>query len=278
MVGGRGVRIAGLLDLGGGGVDGPEVGDRGGHHEHVRVRGVLGHRVAQLAGRADVDDVDAGGVDESGGVAGDQRHIGAALCGDPGHGVALLSRAAVADEPHRVDGLAGAARGDQHLDPGQVIGQRIAAGQQELGQRGDLLGLGQPAGTAVRAGEPARRRFEDDGAAAAQSGDVFDGGRVQPHLGVHGGREQHRTTRGQQRRGQQVIGAPGDGAGQQVGGGRSDDHQIGLLADAHVRHLVDVVEDAGVHGLAGERLEGGGPDEPQRGLGWGRRGRRGRPR
>ena len=72
-------------------VRGPEVGDGGGHHEHVRVGGVLGHRVPQLGGRADVHDVDAGRIDEAGGVAGDQRDLGAALGGDPGHRVALLA-------------------------------------------------------------------------------------------------------------------------------------------------------------------------------------------
>ena len=48
---------------------GPEVGDRGRHHQHVRVGGMLGHRVVQLARRADVHDVDAGRVDETRGVA-----------------------------------------------------------------------------------------------------------------------------------------------------------------------------------------------------------------
>ena len=221
----------------------------------------------ELSGGADVDDVDAGRVDQAGGVAGDQRDVGAALGGDAGHRVALLAGAAVADESHRVDRLAGAARGHQHLDAGQVVRQRVAAVQQQLGERGDLLGLGQPACAAVGAGEPAGRGFEHDGAAAAQRRDVVDGRRVQPHLGVHRRREQHRTSRGQQRRGQQVVGTAGDGAGQQVGGGRCDDDEVGLLADADVRHLVDVLEDAGVHRVPGQRLERGGADEAQRGLG-----------
>ena len=93
------------------------------------------------------------------------------------------------------------------------------------------------------------------------------GGRMQPHLGVHGGREQHRTARGQQGGGQQIIGAAGDGAGQHIGGGRRHDHQVSLLADAHMRHLVDVVENPGVHRETRQCLEGGGADESQRGLG-----------
>ena len=37
-----------------------------------------------------------------------------------GDGVALLARRAVGDDPHGVDGLAGAARGDQHAQAGEV--------------------------------------------------------------------------------------------------------------------------------------------------------------
>ena len=181
--------------------------------------------------------------------------------------IALLAGAAVADETHRVDRLAGAAGGHQHPAAREVVGQRVVALQQQLGQRGDLLGLGQPAGAAVRAGEPSGGGFEHDRAAAAQRGDVVHGGRVQPHLGVHRRREQHRTSRGEQRGGQQIVGPAVHGAGQQVSGGGRDHDQVGLLAERDVRHLGDVVEDAGVHRLAGERLEGGGPDEMQRGLG-----------
>ena len=36
------------------------------------------------------------------------------------------------------------------------------------------------------------------------------------------------------------------GPGQQVGGGRHDQHEVGLLAEAHVRDLVDVVEQTSV--------------------------------
>ena len=154
----------------------------------------------------------------------------------------------------------------QHLDAGQVVLQRVAAGQQQLGERGDLLGLGQTACAAVGARQAPGRGFENDGAAAAQRRDVVDGRRVKPHLGVHRRREQHRTSRGQQRRGQQVVGTARNGAGQQVSGGRRDDDEVGFLADSDVRHLVDVIPDAGVHGVSGQGLEGGGADEAQRGL------------
>jgi hypothetical protein len=56
------------------------------------------------------------------------------------------------------------------------------------------------------------------------------------------------------------------GPGQQVGGGGHDEHEVGALPEAHVRHLGHVGEHAGVHGVAGQRLEGRGTDELERGL------------
>ena len=153
------------------------------------------------------------------------------------------------------------------LHAGQVVGQGVAAVQQQLGERGDLLGLGQPACAAVGAGEPSGRRLQDDRTAAAQRGHVVDGGRVKPHLGVHRGREEHRTSRGEQRGGQQVVGTTRDGPRQQVGGGRGDHDEVGLLPDPDVWHLVHVIPDAGVDRVAGQRLERRGADEAQRGLG-----------
>ena len=211
--------------------------------------------------------LDAGRVDQSGGMPGDQRDLGAALCGHPGQRVTLLARAAVADEADRVERLAGTARGDQHLDAGQVVRHRIVPFQQKLGECGDLLRLRQPARAAVRAGEPPECRFEHHSATAPQRGHVVDGRRVLPHLGVHRRCEQHGTSRREQRRGQQIVGPARNGASQQVGSGRRDDHQIGTLADGDVRHLRDVLEHPGLYRLAGQRLEGGGPDEAQCGCG-----------
>ena len=109
-----------------------------------------------------MDHLDPRRVDEACGIARDQRDVGAALGHHPSHRIALLARTAVADEAHRVDRLAGAAGADEDLHAGQVVRQRVAAVQQQLGQRGDLLGLGQPARAAVGAGEPARRRLQND--------------------------------------------------------------------------------------------------------------------
>jgi hypothetical protein len=81
---------------------------------------------------------------------------------------------------------------------------------------------------------------------------------------VHGRRHHDRAARGQQRVGEQVVREPVRGLGQQVRGGGDDQHQVGLLADADVRHLGHVLEHVGVHRVPGECLEGRGADEPER--------------
>ncbi|BFO19861.1 hypothetical protein SHKM778_62490 [Streptomyces sp. KM77-8] len=55
--------------------------------------------------------------------------------------------------------------------------------------------------------------------------------------------------------------------GERVGGGGGDDHQVGVLSDADVRHLVDVVPDLGGDRVPGERGPGGRADEVQGGGG-----------
>ena len=84
------------------------------------------------------------------GDEGDLRPTGGGLLGE---GVPLLARGAVADEAHGVDGLARAAGGDEHAQPGQV-GAADGSPEQHLGHgRDDRAGLGQPAGADVAAGE-----------------------------------------------------------------------------------------------------------------------------
>jgi len=85
-----------------------------------------------------------------------------------------------------------------------------------------------------------------------------------PHLRVHSGDEQDRTTCGEQCRGQEVVGAPGRRARDQIGCRRSNDDKVGLLADAHVRDLVDVIEDGRGDAMSAQRLPRGCADESQR--------------
>ncbi len=142
-----------------------------------------------------------------------------------------------------------------------------APGQHAATDLEDLRRVGQPALAGVDAGEPADGGLDDDGAAAAERGHVLLGGRVLPHLGVHGGREDDRAAGGQERVGEQVVGEAVGGLGEHVGRGGRDDHQVGVLADADVRYLVDVVPDLRRDRVAGQGGPGRGADEVQRGGG-----------
>ena len=223
------------------------------------------HGRAQLLGRADRDDADAerrGQVD----VGRDQHDLGAAGGGHPGQRPALLARRAVAQVAHRVQRLAGAAGADHDAPAGQVV----ARARPRRARSTTVARAAMSAGSGSRPGPesgPVSRPTaggSDDGAAAAQRGDVVLGGGVQPHLGVHRRHEDHRTGRGEQRGGEQVVGPAHGGAGQQVGGGRGDDDEVGALPDPHVRDLGDVGPDVGGDRVARQRLEGGGADEVQR--------------
>ena len=80
---------------------------------------------------------------------------------------------------------------------------------------------------------PTRRRHDPD-APTGQGGQVLAHGRVLPHLGVHGGTDQHRGPRGQQGRRQKVVGKPGGVAGQEMGRGRHHDDEVGTLSETGV--------------------------------------------
>lgn len=163
-------------------------------------------------------------------------------------------------------GLPGAAGADDHVPSGEV-GLAHSAGQHPAADLEDLARVGQPALAGVDAGEAADGGFDHHGAAAAQRRHVLLGGRVLPHLGVHGGGEDDRAAGGEQGVGEQVVGQSVGRLGEHVGGGRGDDDQVGVLADAHVRDLVDVVPDLGGDGVAGQGGPGGGAHEVQCGGG-----------
>ena len=78
-----------------------------------------------------------------------------------------------------------------------------------------------------------------------------------PHLGVHRGREQHRTVRHQQRVGKVVAGLSRGCLGQQISRGRRDYHQVRFMAQPDVVNLMDVVEDAVADRVAGQCLPRG---------------------
>jgi hypothetical protein len=80
---------------------------------------------------------------------------------------------------------------------------------------------------------------------------------------VHGRRHQDRTANRQQGGGEQVVGPAGGSPGEQVRGGRRDDHEVGGPGQRDVLDLVDGAEDPGVDGFTRQRLERGGADERQ---------------
>ena len=69
--------------------------------------------------------------------------------------------------------------------------------------------------------------------------------------------------RGQQQRGQEVVGDAVRGAGQEVGGGGRDHEGVGALGQGHVLDRLRAlrIEQIGEHRAAGERAEGEGADE-----------------
>ena len=227
-------------------------------------------RLAQLLGRLDAYDVDAGRVGQ-GHVGADEGDVGAPRGRGPGEGVALEPGGPVAEEPDRVEVLPGAAGGDDHLATGEVLGDVGAAVEQPAHQLVDLGGLRQPALAGVGAGEAADGGLDDDRPALAEGGDVGLRGRVLPHLGVHRRGEDHRAARGEERVGEEVVGQAVRRAGEQVGGRRCDHDHVGLLADVDVGHGVDVGPHVGGDGLARQGGPRRGADELQRRRPWARR-------
>ncbi len=79
---------------------------------------------------------------------------------------------------------------------------------------------------------------------------------------MHGRRENHRGARHQKGACEQVIRHSGGCPGQQIRGGRRDDHQVRLLAKTHMADLVDGLEHTVADGVSRERLPGGSAHEP----------------
>ncbi len=269
-------RMSGLLPssdfliLDDGQVLGPEVGGGGRHHDGVGGGARLEHALLELGRGLDLDHLDPGRVGQ-GHVGGDEGDLGPAGRGGAGQRVALEARGAVADEAHRVEVLAGAAGGDHHVETGEVLGGGaavLAAAGEDVGGQGEDLGrVGQPALAGVGAGQAPLGGLDHDGTAGPQRGHVGLGGRVLPHLGVHRGREHDRTAGGEQRVGEQVVGQAVGRLGEQVGRRRRHHDELGLLADPHVRHLVDVGPHLGADRLARQGGPGGSAHELEGGSG-----------
>ena len=129
------------------------------------------------------------------------------------------------------------------------------------GHVGNLLGFGQAPGSGVGARQPSHCWLHHRVAVLAEGGDIVLDEAVVPHLGVHGGGEEHRAGGHEEGGGEHVVGGPGGDTGEEVRSGGDDDHEVCGGADGDVPHLGDAGENAGGCGLPGEGFQGGGADE-----------------
>jgi hypothetical protein len=150
------------------------------------------------------------------------------------------------------------------------LDQRLRRARQHLDDRLDQLGhFRQPTRTGFAAFGHLTDVGTDEGdAVGLELGNVAPSGRMQPHARVHGGCDQHRLVGGHQHAGCKVIRMPACHLGEQVGGGRCDDDQIGFAGQADVADLALVVEieQFGEHAVVGERADRQRRDELMRGL------------
>ena len=177
-----------------------------------------------------------------------------------GDRVAHLPGRAVADVAHRINRLASSSGGDQYVQAGEVAVARHDA------RRGfdDACGIGQPAGADVATGQPSGFRFDDVHAARGQYFEIVGHRGVLPHLGVHCGGHDDRGAGGEQRGGDEIVGDAVRVLADDLRGGRRDDHEVGVLAEASVRNRLRRVEQRRARGLGRECRERERADEPQR--------------
>ncbi len=241
---------------------GPVVRD-GSRHDHD-VGGCRGipHRLTQLRGRADRAHGDARmprlGEHVGSDVRCNQFDIGAAGRRLGGERDSLPSARAVAEEPHRIDGFAGATRRHDDAHPHQILRR-----QQREGPFDDHLGLEHPPRTGVTTGQLAVAWAEDADPALAQGPDVGLSGRMPPHLGVHRRRDRDRCRRRQQSRTEKIVGEPSGHLRDGVRGGRRDDDEFCRLTERDVPDLRHVIVHARGDGVAADRLPRRRADETQ---------------
>ena len=136
--------------------------------------------------------------------------------------------------------------------------------QRAFDRRDDRQRLGHAAGPIFAAGHFPVVRPDEQHAVAAQGRDVALGGGVQPHAQVHRRRDQRALVGRQQRRRREIVGEAERHVGDEVGGRRRDDQEVGLARELDVAHarLFRRGEQVGADRLAAERLGRKGRDEP----------------
>ncbi len=210
-----------------------------------------------LCGGDDRDEGAAGGGRERSG-RGDEDDLRAALAGGFGEGVAHLAGGAVAEEADGVECLARAAGGDEDGLGGEVLD---VAGR-GCGEDGfdDGVEICEAAGAGHAAGEIAGVGIYEVHTAAAQEGDVGLGGRVIPHVDVHGGGDDDRSFGGEEQGGEEVVGEAVGHLREDVGGGGGDDDDVGELGLGDVLDLACGIEAGGGRLRCGFLVRGFGPE------------------
>ncbi|MNI08255.1 hypothetical protein D3C73_612820 [compost metagenome] len=190
--------------------------------------------------------------------AGDQGDAGAGFHCGFGQGKAHFPGAVVGDVTHRVDVFLGRASGDQYV----FAGQRLAF-EAVSGTLGEVDGFKHAAQADVAAGLASGGGTKGLDVAAFEDLQVGLGRRIAPHGLVHCRGNGDHGIGGQHQRGQQVIGDALGQTGDQVGGGRGDQHQVGPFGQFDVAHggFGRRVQQVQVHRVPGQCLHGQRGDE-----------------
>ena len=150
----------------------------------------------------------------------------------------MLSRRAVGEHAHGIDGLLGASSGDYHPATlrGSMTGEQVADVPEEIIRLSHAPTCFQPGS------EMTDLRTDDDRPAAAQTFQVFLGGSMVEHAPIHGRGHQEWTvstarTEGKPSQDEQVICDPMCKFGDGIGSGRCDDEQIGGMTQPDMQDV-----------------------------------------
>ena len=154
---------------------------------------------------------------------GDQRHPRASFGRGGGNREALPARGAVGDHAHRIDRLVRRAGGDEDMLARQAsLASRVGPSRSRIASR-----LGQAARAELAARHLALVGLDHAYAVGLAAARRCAGRGVLPHAHVHRRRDEHRLVGREQQRGREIVGDPRRHLGQQVGGRRADQHEIG---------------------------------------------------
>ena len=190
---------------------------------------------------------------------GKQRDIRTAQHTGARHGVAHLAGGMVGDIPHGIHGFLRSPGGNHHLFAAQVL----LAGKfaQHIVNQDPLVRQTSRADIAARQHARAGRNDRDPVMLKRFEVILRDG--VFQHMGVHGGGDQLGAVRRQRDGGQHIVRLTVRYLGNDIGGGRGDQQQVGGVCQRNMRYIILEVAVKGVHNAAavGQRFKHQGGDE-----------------